>query len=463
MKFSNSLYHSYKLLIYFFLLFLGIFFYSPQRIYGLTNFKMSNNIYEINKINLKDRIEKSKNFLLKMEHPREHGFYKYYLPNEDKHFENRLHTTYSASAIYSLLFVYEYDKDKTILEKIPQWGDFLLRMQNTKPNSKNYGAFTYSFFPDKKGLNFGEKINSLTINSEGEILNDTFYIDEEGRELKYVVGTNSKTIFTLLRFYEYTGDKKYLDAAKLAGDWLITMQNNNGIMRDYSRYQDGKWYLGKKESLLYNGQALLAFSRLYNVTKEEKYFSAAKKIAAHFVDKINKANGEFIKDDYRETNDISNSWVVMSLMDFYKISPDEVYKNIIFEYSSKIVANQIANEKDLVNFGRYKTAFSSSGNGWIAEVLTEVWRFCLQEEGAIGCQKYKDSVLKAIKFISRYTYSDKNSLNFKKPEEIIGGIYWDDNHKHIRTDSVAHSLNAYTRMINYLAEEKIILAQVATR
>lgn len=426
-----------KFLKFFFLILVIVFLFYPPK--SLAEKRIPN---LPDKNILKERIKESKNFLLRMENLRENGFYKYYLPYWNKKTEERLHTTYSASIVYSLLFVYEFDKDNKILEKIPQWGNFLLKMQNRKNGTKHYGAFTYSYFFNKKGLPWGSKINSLTIYQNGQKFFNTFYIDEKGRELRYVVGTNAKTIFTLLRLYEYTKDKKYLDSAKLAGDWLLTMQNRDGTIKPYVRYSEGKWYSGTEESFLYEGAVLSAFSRLYAFTGEEKYYSAGKKIADRFVEKIKKAKGDFVKDDYRKKNAISNSWIIMSLLDFYKVSLNQDYKKIIFEHSQKIIKDQIVDEKDLTNFGRYQTVFSSSGAGWVAEVLTEVYRFCLEEGKGIDCQKYKDSVLKAIKWIFQHYYNN--------PKDLKGGIYWSKSYKHIRTDSVAHSLNSFVRIIEYL-------------
>lgn len=413
-------------------------------------------VYDINKSILKNKIEESKKFLLSIEHPLENGFYKYYLPREEKEFEDRLHTTYSASIIYSLLFVYEFDKDEAILKKLSDWGSFLLKMQTIKEGDRRHGAFVYSYFFEEKGLDWGSKIKALTINSEGKIYMSDFYIDDKGRELRYVIGTNSKTIFTLLRLYEYTKEEKYLESAKLAGNWLLTMQNEDGTMKPYSRYRDGKWFFGTKESLLYQGQVISAFSRLYEYTKEEKYLKAAEKIVNRFIYKIEESEGNFIVDDYREVNSISNSWVVMSLMDFYLLFPNDYYKGVIFNHSKKIIEEQLLDEKDLFNFGRYKTAFSTSGNGWIAEVLTEVYRFCLKEGENIDCEKYKDSAIKAIRWVIQYTYSKENTFHFKNLEKVIGGTYWSRNYMHIRTDSVAHSLNSYTRIIEYLTKENVI-------
>ena len=92
-------------------------------------------------------------------------------------------------------------------------------MQNKEEGNKAYGAFYYSYF-----------------------------LESKEKEKKFVVGTTSKTIFTLLKLYELTNDDKYLESAELGADWLATMQKSDGSMKPYIRYdaEDGKWLHGTK-------------------------------------------------------------------------------------------------------------------------------------------------------------------------------------------------------------------------
>lgn len=368
---------------------------------------------------VQEKIEQGKEFLYRMEHPEEHGFYKKYDAINDS-FENRLHTVYSASIIYTFLYIYDYDQDEEILKHLSDWGKFLLSMQDKDKSSKRYGAFSYSY-----------------------------YLDNKEKEKRYVVGTSALSIFTLLRLYEITGQDKYLESAKLAGDWLITMQRKDGVVKPYTRYSDGKWVFGKKESLLYNGQSLSALSKLYNATKIQKYYNAAEKIAKHFTQKYEDAGRKYIIGEYRTKNPISNSWVVMSLMDFYPhhqnkfgVRASSYYKDIIFELSSQIISHQMED-------GSIDGAYSTSGNGWISEVMTDTYRFCLEQERS-DCEKYKETVVDIIKWIIQRTYSKENSSFLKNPERALGGVYWNKGNKYVRTDSVCHAINGYTRIINYL-------------
>ncbi|HEC93292.1 MAG TPA: terpene cyclase, partial [Candidatus Atribacteria bacterium] len=321
--------------------------------------------------------------------------------------------------IYTLLKAYDFDNDQRIIEKIPQWADFLLFMQSKEKES--YGAFHYSF-----------------------------YFKERKKELKFVVGTTALSIFTLLDLYQRTGDSKYLEAAKLGGDWLVTMQKPNGVMKPYKRYDGKKWVCGQKESLLYNGQVLSAFSRLYKTTEEKKYYNAAQKIANHFIQRIAK-DGCFLGDDYRNKNPISSVWAVKSLLDFYRINPKETYKNIIFGCSKGLLNRQLDDPTYPLNYGRWQMAFSTSGNGWLAEVMMEIYHFC-REQGETDCEKYKKAVLRVIRWLIQNTYSEDNSADLQNPERAISGIFWNYNDKYVRTDSVCHALNAYLGIINDLGD-----------
>ena len=364
---------------------------------------------------LQEKIEQGKEFLYRMEHPEEHGFYKKYDAVNDS-FEERLHAVYSASIIYTFLYIYDYDQDEEILEHLSDWGDFLLFMQDRDKDSRRYGAFSYSYY----------------------------FVNKE-KEKRYVVGTSALSIFTLLRLHEITGEDKYLESAKLAGDWLITMQREDGVVKPYTRYSDEGWVFGKKESLLYNGQCLSALSKLYIATKIQKYYIAAEKIAKRFAQKYEDAGRQYVIGEYRAKNPISNSWVVMSLMDFYKTNPDDYYKDIVFELSSQVISHQVED-------GKIDGAYSTSGNGWISEVMTDTYRFCLEQKRS-DCEKYKETVVDIIKWVIERTYSEENSSFLQNPERALGGVYWNKGNKYVRTDSVCHALNGYTRIMNFLELE----------
>ncbi len=375
-------------------------------------------IKELDKDLIREKIEGGKEFLFRMEHPEEHGFYKKYEAPTDT-LEERLYAVYTASIIFTFLRIYDFDKDERILERIPGWADFLLYMQSKE--EETYGAFHYSYY----------------------------YKDQE-KEQRFVVGTSALTIFTLLDLYEKFGDEKYMQSAKMAGDWLLTMQGEDGIMTPFMEKKDDKWSYGTKESLLYNGQVLSSLSRLYEVCHEEKYYTAAKKIAEHFRERTNN-EGCYLGDDYRSKNPISSAWVVMALYDFYKVDGGQDYKNIVFDCGRELLGRQRTDTADPFYYGVWNMAYSTSGNGWLAEVMMEIYKFCKEEERS-DCEDYKTAVLRATRWIIQNTYSEENSFNLENPEKAIGGIFWNDKNKYVRTDSNCHALNAYIGIFDYLEE-----------
>jgi rhamnogalacturonyl hydrolase YesR len=362
-----------------------------------------------------EKIEQGKEFLFRAMDEDEHGFYKMYDTLRDD-FGNRLHTVYSASIIYTLLRIYDFDQDERILENIPEWGDFLLSMQSK--DEETYGAFHYSY-----------------------------YLPSGIKQSRFPVGTTALSIFTLLDLYERTGDSRYLESAKLGGDWLTTMQKPDGIMYEYKvRVGGGEWGYGEKDSLLYNGQVLSALSRLYIITGETRYYDAAERIAQHFSARVEE-EGCYLGDDYRYKNPISSAWVLMSLLDFYQINQDDYYKNMILKCGGELLKRQATDVNHPLYHGSWYRAYSTSGNGWLAEVMMEMYRFC-QEQNIDGCDEYKAAILRVIRWVIQNTYSEENTFFLREPEKAIGGIFWNYEKRYVRTDSLCHALNAYVGMMD---------------
>jgi len=362
---------------------------------------------------LKQRIESSKDYLLRMMDPDLHGVHKYYYAEEDR-FEDRLHTIYTASTLYTLLKVYDLTKDEELIRPIDEGSGFLLFMQNRE--GRYSGAFYYSYFPKT-----------------------------EKKEEHFVVGTTSKTIFTLLELHNRTGDKKYLESAISGANWLTTMVQEDGRVRPYVEYDNGKWVHSTRESLLYDGQVLSALSRMYRATGDKDYLDSAEKIAEHIFMKIGR-EGCYLGDDVSDNNPISSSWALLSMYDYYLASSDEKYKETVFRCAGELLSLQ----KDE---GRWQDSLSTSGTGWLAEVFVTLYNFCI-DEGRDECERYRTAVVSAINWSMARTYTAES--NVKNPKMADGGIYWDDKTSYVRTDSVCHGLNAYVGIYDDIKEGELI-------
>jgi len=380
----------------------------------------------LNKELIHQKIEQAKEYLYRMIDKKDYGVHKYYFALDDN-FENRLHTIYTSSTIYSLLKIYDYINDDVILQYAYNCGEFILSMQNRKSGTIGYGAFHYSLF--------------LNVRTTTEY---------------YVVGTTSKTIFTLLMLYNKTGDNKYIESARLGADWLLTMQNPDGSILSWVEKANGIWVYSTKESYLYSGQVLSALSRIYDATGKQEYYDAAQKIAQRFAGII-EDRGYYLGDDYRDPNPISSSWVLLSLFDFYKISQDEIFLDHVINSSEYLIRRQRSDTKDLLNLGRWEGSYTTSGNGWLSEVMVEIYQF-FKDTDLINSDYYKQQIINSIRWLIQHTYSEENSFLIKNPEIANGGLIWyfEGRELEVRTDSVCHGVNGYVGIIDDLVNGTLI-------
>jgi hypothetical protein len=261
-----------------------------------------------------------------------------------------------------------------------------MSMQVTE--GKHKGAFYYSFFPDS-----------------------------HEKENRFVVGTASKTIFTLIMLYNKTHDEQYLNAAQEAGNWLLSMQREDGIIYTYAELRNGTWYYGDKFSCLYTGQVLSALSRLYGITHDTRYLKGAGKIALILSEKARQEN-YFLTDDYRY----------------------------------ELLKRQKKDPRDILNLGRFAGTLATSGNGWINEVLGELYTYGNSEEWP-GCEEYKEAMILVSRWLIQNTYSPENSYFLEQPEKAYGGLIRNRSKETVRTDAVCHGVNGYIKLYDALPDD----------
>jgi len=374
---------------------------------------------------LAQRIDEGQAYLLRVLDATHKGAHKYYHAPGDA-FEPELHTIYTASTGFTLLKLHAMKKDKSLLEQTKSAAEFLLSMQSRDERDHTAGGFFYSL-----DLKRGKP------------------------ERKLVVGTASKTIFTLLELHALTKDPKYLDASRKAGDWLISMQLPTGAVRAaLSQHEGGPWTVQAKESTLYTGQVLSALSRLHRATKDTKYLDAAATTAMFLSGKIRDGSC-YVGDEYRKPNPISSSWLVLSLLDFVKASGDKRIEDMVLRCSRELLGRQWKRPEDAYRHGRWKGSLSSSGTGWLAEVMSEVFMFC-KDKGKENCDAYKDAVVAAVRQIMQYTYTPENDFVVKNPKAALGGVFWSVRERYVRTDSVCHAMNAYINILPFLGDGALL-------
>ena len=363
---------------------------------------------------LQTTIAAQKDYLLRHLDRKHFGFYKVYSARLDRP-QVKLRTTYTASALWTLLQLNQLNPDPEIEKVIQPITNFLLSMQVR--SGPNKGAFHYSFDP----------------------------ITNEKRQ-RFVVGTVSKTIFTLLELYRLEKNPRHLAAAKAAGKWLLAHVKDDGSVTSevLKRGSTQKWESVPKHSVLYSSETLSALSRLYTYTKQPRWRKAATRIASRLITQA-KQQGMVLSDDYRPPNTISTSWLAMALLDYTapenKLAIDPNTEEVVFAAAQQVRYRQIDFPKNHLDYGRYFDTWATSGNGWMNEVLIEVYRRC-QLRARSDCGQYLSAIEHSTRWLIQNTYSEANSYHLPNPKRALGGSIRNSKVEAVRTDAVCHAANS---------------------
>ena len=398
------------------------FDYHPNQVYAMIN--NQDKAYEIqgdrvivrhvDRERVKTQIKQSKAYLLRAINRDYSGVYKFYDADQDTS-EKLLRTTYSATTLNTLIRLNQFQKDIELQSYFDGMAQFLLDRQLT--SGPNAGGFDYGVDP---------QTNEETC--------------------RVVVGTTSKTLFTLLQLHQMTPEEeKYFKAAQSAGDWLLKMIQEDGKVTPVAECTNNEWTYSDKQSILYSGQVVSALSRLYAITNKTKYLDAAKLVAGHLIREVG-LHGALVGDDYRPANSVSSSWIMMALIDLAKVDPTPVYKKTILQIGDVLLERQINQADDAYNHGRYLDAMTTSGNGWINEVMGEMVPFCEQQKLG-NCEQYRDAVRKTSRWLLQNTYNENNTYALANPKQAIGGFINNFTTQKVRTDAVSHGLNSLLSML----------------
>ncbi|MBN1553678.1 MAG: hypothetical protein JXA11_02950 [Phycisphaerae bacterium] len=321
----------------------------------------------------------------------------------------RLRTIYTASSLYTLLKRNRQKKNPELEELLPRIAGFLLSMQSQGPEHR--GAFYYSLNKDT-----GEK------------------------EPSFVVGTASKTIFTLLELYRDTKNAEYLASAKEAGDWLLSMRKPDGTIVNSVRLTDGRWVKNEKFSTLYLGQVVSALSRLYGVTKDRRYLQGAEAGATVLLRRAEKMN-DFLRDDFRAPADpIPTTWAVQSLLDFHKITNRPDVRDVCLRCARAVLARQHTDPSNIADFGRFEGTHATSGNGWILEVFMELYRHAA-DAGWPEREPFRAAAIRVARWLVQNAYSPENTYFLPHGTKAVGGFIRSYREESVRTDAVCHGIN----------------------
>lgn len=151
-----------------------------------------------------------------------------------------------------------------------------------------------------------------------------------------------------VELYLATKEQKYLDIARKCADWIIETARPDGIVYTGYNMRDEKW--DKSCVIVDTGFTGGLFSRLYEITKEEKYLTFLKRFVDKYIELffIPSAHGfctSVDKNDRQQGGMFGRgqAWALEGLIPAYKVLKDEKVKAVIDDIINNLIKVQCKN------------------------------------------------------------------------------------------------------------------------
>ncbi|MGN1339637.1 MAG: glycosyl hydrolase family 88 [Oscillospiraceae bacterium] len=296
-----------------------------------------------------------------------------------------------ASSIWSLICAYRLTGDRFTLGQIQKAIGFMVRE-------------TFKKYPDRPGQD-----------------NTVFLADRMLNEVK--LGGNAVAIIMLTEFMDATGTDTYTKLVRELG---------NGILELFDQ-RDGSFFhvlnfpelspKDKYRTVYYDGEAAFALSRLYALTREQKWLDAA-----------SLAVDRFIREGYEKYRD---HWVAYAVNELTKYRPEDKY--LCFGLKNANV--------NLDRIYRQDTTYHT-----YLELLTVTFELYsrIKEQGLecsyleqFNTKKFVDAIYRRAEYmLNGYGYPEY-VMYLKYPNQLLGAFFVRHDGYRIRIDDIQHFCGAY--------------------
>jgi ubiquinone/menaquinone biosynthesis C-methylase UbiE len=150
---------------------------------------------------------------------------------------------------------------------------------------------------------------------------------------KSYIETTGYIIPTLFEVAEYLEEDRYKKSALKAGEWLLSVQNDDG---SFSEIDTGKPFVFD------TGQVLLGLNRLYKETADKRFFEAAKKASCWLMEQ-QESDGSWQKAAYNTQKHTYYSRVAAAMYEYAVMADDEAVKKSALKHIEWVLSNQREN------------------------------------------------------------------------------------------------------------------------
>ena len=105
---------------------------------------------------------------------------------------------------------------------------------------------------------------------------------------------------------------------------------------------------------------------------------------------------------------------------------------------------------------------TTSGNGWINEVMGVLFNFC-QKEQLHNCNQYRNAMVLTSRWLLQNAYTPQNTFNIKNPANAIGGFITNITTETVRTDAVCHGVNSLITLLTIAKQKQEVFVTLPER
>jgi len=255
-------------------------------------------------------------------------------------------------------------------------------------------------------------LNAQLVNNDGGYAHSYSLYEGWGKSYPETTGY---IITTMINISEYLRNESYVFSSFKAGEWLLSIQQEDGSFLDLS---------GEKQ-IFDTGQIIEGLTSLYKKTNDEKFLISAKR-AGNFIVENQDGDGKWSKFTYNNIPHTYYSRVAGNLLKLYEITGDEKYK-ISAEKNLQWVIKQ-QNENGYFKFSAFRNNELPYLHNivYILEGLWKGYKILKNEIIFASFIKTVDKLLEINKERDLILYSqyDENWNYFRKDKCIVGLAQW---------------------------------------
>ena len=307
---------------------------------------------------------------------------------------------------------------------------------------------TFEFSKDKKLLDIAKSAIEFLLKKTVDFQVDGKYVNAVVEKDAIKLGGNGLLIIAIAKYIELTSDKKHLKLLQRMASWMEVIQDSEGRFSVHKQFYSTGEITGFV-SHYYPGEAMLALVRLYNIDKDERWLDVAERSANYLINIRDKeANEDTIAHDH---------WLLYALNELYRHRPKTMYMDHALLITRAIIKTQVVGESDNVEInGAYKMPhirLDSTPVACRSEGLCAVYKLVRDCGGDFDKDKIKEAVRQGIRFQLQMQLRKENVMFYKNKNLSLGGFQAGLNKYDLRIDYTQHNLSSLIAFYQILDED----------